>query len=381
SDEDSDGGPDSPPDPDHPSSAQAESEDDIQIQLLKSLPREALSRALNSIFHNGSTSANDHAAVSTPASASSRKRPARKLGQTASNAGHLIPEPIRRKFIDGWKTHVPLQFLTDKYCAHANQASAKELNDFLTVDGSSNSIVSVAKELPIDGELSLSFDEWFQAWGRLLELILAHIPEEHSLWILHFESILHRPNRSQNWALCLEYDSQIRRRALTSDIDPAVFHLDIWNDLESVHIAKRTIAAVRRELNSNNTGRAGRNTDADRDHSASGNRFQPYDNAKQSSNNSFRPSGKFRCFVCGSDDPTHKSRSCNADQTVSGKPVVISAQKPNGPRRDCNGNTYCFSFNGHSGCTRGADCHQDKHWCSLCGAKNSLHSAQNCVAL
>ncbi|KAF7350046.1 hypothetical protein MVEN_01306300 [Mycena venus] len=249
------------------------------------------------------------------------------------------------------------------------------------VDGSSNSIVSIVKELPIDEELSLSFDKWFQAWGRLLELILAHLPEEHPLWITHFESILHRPNRSQNWAPCLEYDSQIRRRALTSDIDPAIFHLDIWNDLESVHIAKRTIAAVRRELNSNSTGRAGHSTDADCDHSASGNRFQPYDNAKQSSNTSFRPSGKFRCFVCGSDDSTHKSRSCNADQTVSGKPVIISAQKPNGPRRDRNGNAYCFSFNGHSGCTRGADCHQGKHWCSLCGAKNGLHSAQNRVAL
>ncbi|KAJ6458748.1 hypothetical protein C8R45DRAFT_1109864 [Mycena sanguinolenta] len=227
--------------------------------------REELLTALKSTC---STSPNDLATTTGPASSSARRRPVRRLGQTTSNAGHLIPEPIRRKFTgpEGWKTH--------------------ELNGFFTVDGSSNSIVSIAKELPIDAELSLSFDEWFQAWGSLLELILAYVPEKHSLWIAHFESIL------------------------TSDIDPSIFHIDVWNDLESTHIAKRTIAAVRRELNSNNSARSGRNNDTDRSHSVSGNRFQPYVNSKQTtSNNSFRPSGKFCCLVCGSEGPAQKSRS------------------------------------------------------------------------
>jgi hypothetical protein len=49
--------------------------------------------------------------------------------------------------------------LTDKYCPFPNQASAKELNDLFAMDGSAGTIVSVAKELPIDPELFLIFDE------------------------------------------------------------------------------------------------------------------------------------------------------------------------------------------------------------------------------
>ncbi|KAJ7508094.1 hypothetical protein B0H11DRAFT_2218090 [Mycena galericulata] len=55
---------------------------------------------------------------------------------------------------------------------------------------------------------------------------------------LNFSPMPDRPNRAQNWPLCLEYDSQIRRRAHISSIDPSAFHIDIWNELESVHIAK-----------------------------------------------------------------------------------------------------------------------------------------------
>ncbi|KAJ7438990.1 hypothetical protein FB451DRAFT_1059947, partial [Mycena latifolia] len=301
------------------------------------------------------------------------KRPARAPGMTASNAGYLIPEAIRKKFIDGWRTHVPLQFLTDKYCAFANHVTAKEMNDYFTMDGSTGTIISVAKELPFDRELTLDFDEWFQGWGRLLELILAYVPEEHPLWLIHYESILHRPNRSQHWALCLEYDSQIRRRALNSSIDPSEFHLDIWNELESAHIAKRALAAVQRGLRS-----------SERDESQPTGRGHPYSNSKRPNSdttNSFRSSNRFRCFVCGDDDKNHRSRSCAAERLVTGKPAILITQTPGGPRKDRAGNTYCFSFNGHSGCTKDADCSRGKHWCTLCGAKGGLHSAQNCTTL
>ncbi|KAJ7489660.1 hypothetical protein B0H11DRAFT_1720127, partial [Mycena galericulata] len=312
------------------------------------------------------------------AAASTRKRPTRTPGLTASNAGYLIAEGIRKKFsgADGWKTHVPLQYLTDKYCSFANHASTKELNDLFTVDNSAGALVSMPKELAFEPELSLTFDEWFQAWGRLLELIETYVPEEHAMWVTHFESILHRPNRAHNWALCLEYDSQIRRRVCTSSIDPSIFHLDVWNELEAEHIGKRAIATVRRELQGKSVG--GR---SDSDH---GTRFQPYENSKQSfsnSNHSFRASGKLRCFVCGDDDPTHRSRSCKADRLVNGKELILVVGKPGAPRRDRSGQAYCFSFNGFAGCTRGNNCTSGKHWCSLCGTKNSIHSAQNCTTL
>ncbi|KAJ7907623.1 hypothetical protein B0H13DRAFT_2332219 [Mycena leptocephala] len=64
-------------------------------------------------------------------------------------------------------------------------------------------MVSTAKELAVNPELSLSLDEWFQAWGCLLELIETYISEEHQMWLAHFNSMLYRPNRAQNWSICL----------------------------------------------------------------------------------------------------------------------------------------------------------------------------------
>ncbi|KAJ7658877.1 hypothetical protein B0H17DRAFT_1213087 [Mycena rosella] len=55
----------------------------------------------------------------------SNKRPARTPGMTASSAGPLVPEQIRKKFSgpNGWKIHVPLNFLTDDFCSFTNHAS------------------------------------------------------------------------------------------------------------------------------------------------------------------------------------------------------------------------------------------------------------------
>ncbi|KAJ7612921.1 hypothetical protein DFH06DRAFT_1370891, partial [Mycena polygramma] len=296
-----------------------------------------------------------------------RKRPARIPGLTASSVSFLIPEAIRKKFADGWKTHVPLQFLTDKYCSFANKSSAKELNDLFAMDGSAGTIISVAKELPVEGELTLSFDEWFQAYGRLLELVQTYAPDEHAMWVAHFQRIMYRPNRAQNWPLCLEYDSQVRRRAVDVAIDPSVFHEELWDELEAEHIGKRAFAVARSEFQ-----RHGKNN---------GERDQGPSN-EQNSANSFRQNGgKARCFVCGATDGTHQSRNCSADRLISGKPTILVAQGSGGPRRDRNSTPYCFTFNGLRGCTGGNNCSKGKHWCSICGSKSGIHTAQNCVSI
>ncbi|KAJ7315254.1 hypothetical protein DFH08DRAFT_972270 [Mycena albidolilacea] len=165
------------------------------------------------------------------------KRPERQLGLTATNAAHLVPEATRKRFAQGWKQHVPLHFLTDSYCSYDNTETAKELDDTYTLDGS-RGVIAVSKTLPSEPELALKFGEWFQAWGRLLDLIKTYCPTELHLWHEHYERILNRPNKQDDGALCVAYDTEVRRRCCSSALDPSIFHLAIWNDLEPKHMAR-----------------------------------------------------------------------------------------------------------------------------------------------
>ncbi|KAJ6526687.1 hypothetical protein B0H19DRAFT_1275541 [Mycena capillaripes] len=111
------GSDDSGADDNPPSSALPEH--DAKLQLLSLLPAAMLEKALGSIFNAGAGGNTELDHTSSPrAHSASRKRPTVVRGLAASNTGHLIPEAIRKKFTgaDGWKSHVPLQHLTDKYC-------------------------------------------------------------------------------------------------------------------------------------------------------------------------------------------------------------------------------------------------------------------------
>ena len=330
--------------------------------------------------------------ITTGALSASRKRPARQPGLVASSASSLIPEAIRKKFIAGWDSHVPLHYLTDKFCGLNNGVAARALNDLFTMDGSSGTVVSVAKELPVEPELALTFDEWFQAWQRLLELIGEYLPAEYEMWFLHYDSILRRPSRAAQWSLCLAYDSRIRRLSVVSAVDPSQLHLSIWNELETQFIANTAIQALRLDLGLAPTGgRQGRTRESDQ-------RFQPYQMRSQSSNSPAANSHSFRtitnpgnnpnrlaimppnsrCFVCGESDPTHSSRRCHSRVLVSGGEVILAVRKQGEPRKDAEGNSLCFPFNGRASCTHGANCERGKHWCSLCGLRDGSHTAQTC---
>ncbi|KAJ7627916.1 hypothetical protein DFH06DRAFT_1006615, partial [Mycena polygramma] len=313
-----------------------------------------------------------------------QKRPERQRGLTATNAAYLIPDAICKRFAQGWKQHVPLHFLTDKYCSRDNVKTTKELDDTYSLDGSCG-IITVAKPLLAEPELALNFAEWFQGWARLLELIATYVPNELEDWRTHYERILKKPNKDDIWALCVAYDSEIRRRCCTSGIDPSILHLEIWNDLEVAHMTRVTYEKVSADI-----------AKANRSHQ-SNNRYHPYlDNSGAAGpskpTNSFRNSNRlqitgpgvqaqFRCFICGDMDPVHRARRCNARKLVNGKDTIIFARKEGEPRLDRNGASYCYSFNGRAGCDQGANCNHGKHWCTLCGAKDGSHAAQGCPSL
>ncbi|KAJ7939212.1 hypothetical protein B0H13DRAFT_2300965 [Mycena leptocephala] len=105
------------------------------------------------------------------------------------------------------------------------------------------------------------------------ELIETYVPQELDLWVQHYNHILSRPNNQEYWPVYVAYDSEVRQRSCTTgtSLDPAVFHLGIWNDLEAKHIARVAIDTVRAEISKSSALFRGAKSQG-----ASGNRYHPY---------------------------------------------------------------------------------------------------------
>jgi hypothetical protein len=59
------------------------------------------------------------------------------------------------------------------------------------------------------------------------------------MWEIHYTYILKNENRAELWPLYLAYDIEIRKRSTQTSIDPSVFSIGIWNDLETRYTAKK----------------------------------------------------------------------------------------------------------------------------------------------
>ncbi|KAJ7064505.1 hypothetical protein C8F01DRAFT_1353864 [Mycena amicta] len=224
-------------------------DDAAAIQLLKHFGGGSLTGFVGNIIQSGNNANANTSSANTASTASTRKRPARIPGLTVSSARLLAPDAIRKRFSasGGWQTHVPLHVLTDKACLLAMQdSSGKLFNDMFVVDSSTGSTVAMSRDLPAGPELSLTYDEWDQAWRCLLDLIGEFLPDELDIWKTHHDNIAKRPNRSNLWPVYLEYDARIRRSALSSGVDPTYFQYELWNELEAAYYGKQAAeAAVR----------------------------------------------------------------------------------------------------------------------------------------
>lgn len=305
----------------------------------------------------------------------SRKRPARTPGLVGTNAAFLVPDHIRKKFSDGWDVHVPLTFLTDKGCLLKGKPLAGSSQDLLSIDSATGRILASSKPLSDFGELDLTFDEWHQAWRRLLDLIKTFLPDEFAMWETHYSFILNNENRAELWPLYVAYDVEIRKRATQLSIDPSRFSIGIWNDLEARYTAKRVLSLVQSDLRSY----------SDRTSSTVPSGTQNFRNASQGS--SFRNqqsslpdnSKTGRCIFCGDWSKAHLSRNCTAACYANGSPCHLSRHEPSGVRQSKSGKRYCYSWNGPSGCDQSSACRKGEHWCTLCGA--TAHTAQQCTAV
>ena len=279
----------------------------------------------------------------------SRKRPSRTPGLVGTNAAYLVPEHIRKKFVDGWNTHVPLTYLTDKGCLVRDKPSTTAAQDVLTIDNTTGQLLTSSKPLSDDGELDLSFDEWHQAWRRLLDLIKAYLPDEFPMWEIHYSFILNNHNRAELWPLYLAYDAEIRKRSVQLPIDPSQFSIGIWNDLESRYTAKKILSIVQADMKTHPSTRAPSSSrNANNSHS-----FRP-----QRHHQHFDPSKPCRCIFCGDRTRSHASRYCVATTNTNGSPCHLLKQGPSGSRLAKSGKPYCFAWNGLTGCDHGPSCQQ-----------------------
>ncbi|KAH6903180.1 hypothetical protein BKA70DRAFT_1194583 [Coprinopsis sp. MPI-PUGE-AT-0042] len=298
----------------------------------------------------------------TNTSAHHRNRPARVRGQVASGAGYHIPESIRRNFMGGWKNHVPLNQLTDAYCMYRHSSALPSHEDTIVLDPLTGQISSAAKPIAAEEEERLSFDEWYQAQRRLMDLIREFVPEEYDDWRAHFDRILNSETRAEHWQLWLLYDIEIRNRAHSSSIDPSLFHLPVWNDLELRYLARKAQASSQHHSTRRDS----------RDHRFRSNTFRPSYNQQP---NNYK---LVKCIFCGDNSGRHPLRNCTSTVNVAGKPCFLSQRNPDEPRRDAQGRQYCFHWNGTRGCGP-TDCQYGIHACTLCGSRH--HSAQRCTSL
>jgi hypothetical protein len=293
---------------------------------------------------------------------------------TVSGGGFIVPDVIRDKFIK-WETHVPLTYLTDKFCA-SQPTSQSSLSDFLAIiDGH---VTTKSKGLSTTGELDMTFDEWHQAWQRLLKLINQYHPDEFPLWRTHYSSIMLKETRAEDWHLWLSYDTEVRRHSVTTPLDPSQFQKRLFDDLYVRYSSDRILAQVRSASGPSSSTPT-----------TSSSRYQPYQrtsdiNHSRPRGDSFRPhtsspkaTSRCRCFFCGG--LSHGPKNCLASTLVNGKPLLLARPAtPDTPRTDRNGRQYCFRWNGKNGNCTFNQCARE-HACSLCSDK--AHNAQSCPTI
>ena len=121
---------------------------------------------------------------------------------STTTTSHIISfTPIPNKFRNNWIIHIPLIYLTDK---HSDTR-----------------------------ELDMTFEEWHQAWRRLLPLIKEFLPDDYNAWNTHFLTIRDKETLTDCWCLWLVYDTEIHCQSVHEGIDIAVHHILVWNDLRS----------------------------------------------------------------------------------------------------------------------------------------------------
>jgi hypothetical protein len=153
---------------------------------------------------------------------STRGRPKIIPGLQAVGAGFIIPDSVRRIFVNGWKSHVSFTHLTDAYCAYRHSTALPSHDETIVLDPLTDRISMLAKPVADEEEERLTFAEWYQAHIRFLELVNQYFKGDYPFWKAHYEMILTSQTLMEHWQLWLSYDVAIRHRSVALGIDPSV---------------------------------------------------------------------------------------------------------------------------------------------------------------
>lgn len=277
----------------------------------------------------------------------------------------VIPESIHKKMMRRWQEHIPLTYLTDRYCSAGTENKGRS-KDFEV--NPSGVLVSTEQPLSDTNEEKLSFEDWHKAWQRFLSLIQRYIPKIYDPWRIHFERIRDAPDNQSRWQTWLEYDISLRKNSIHEGLDPAMFDRALWYRLD-LDTARQTSL----HQPSNRAQQSSSRFPAGASNSRQSERSSQQE--RQPRSHQTRWTSPARCLLCAGP---HYSRGCRSTTQTNGRPTIITSRDNGKTYADSDGNRYCFAYNGATGCVT-QSCPKGMHQCTLC--KGSEHGAQSCPAV
>jgi hypothetical protein len=153
--------------------------------------------------------------------------PGLELGQ--EDLHYKVPTQVYKqleKYGFGW--HLLLVHLTDDAVLHAT--SRGHTKSQLEFDVVLQTLKAEERILSKDSKDWLSVAKWKQGWLRLLQLKQQYLPGKWWKWEQHMKQIENAPNAlSTQFAIWLQYNIAVWRRATCKGLDPTRFHKELWD--------------------------------------------------------------------------------------------------------------------------------------------------------
>ncbi|KAG6372084.1 hypothetical protein JVT61DRAFT_8797 [Boletus reticuloceps] len=285
------------------------------------------------------------------------------------------PAKVISALKNNWTVHIPITALTTCTIASASFATCEDAGHTLLFKEGQLTVSS--SKFSSKDESSITAQEWFHAFPRLVDAIRRYLPGEHAgqvadAWAVHFNRLVRRADFWEMFHAILCYDIRLRIHFIDPKcgIDPSLWQEEVWRQIvdayhnNTQHLLpglavipppKATPFLPALSTSSTSSALAAKSLA-----SSSQTRpipSQPIPSAHPSS------SQLFCCLFCG--NPSCRRRACGLTRTA-----FISFS--NNVWQTAQGEQVCFCFNGR-GCTiPNCPC---LHVCSRCG---TAHSAQSC---